>query len=161
MKRMIFTALIIVLVSVVSYARKFVADGKTFTSMGNFKIETADQLLVLNGVELSTYLITYDNSNLRITIAIDKDNKSCRFLTLSDKLSVQYVCCKSYFGIEKLDLKYGKAGLSTSDAALNRDAYFHQKVISTGDTDLISCMRLIASYYPSLLNDLEIVTASR
>jgi hypothetical protein len=161
MKRMILTTLIIVLVSVVSYARKFVADGKTFTSMGNFKIETADQMLVLNGVELSTYVITYDNSNLSVTIAIDKDNKRCRFLTLSNKLSVQYVCCRDYFGIEKLDLKYGKAGLTTSDASLNRDAYFHQKVISRGDTDHISCMRLIASYYPALLNDLENITASR
>jgi hypothetical protein len=161
MKRMILTALLIILVSAAMFARKFVAEGKTFTAMGNFRIETADKPFVLNGIELNTYVITYDNSKMSLTIAIAKDRKCLRYLTLSDKLSVQYVCNGNYFGVEKLDAKYGKDGLKTSDAGLNRSAYFHQKVLSSGYIESIDCMRLIGAYFPELINDFENLLTSR
>jgi uncharacterized CHY-type Zn-finger protein len=155
MKRIFFTALLIILISAASFARKLVAEGKTFTALGNFKIETADQPLVLNGIELKTFVITYENSTMNVTIAIDEDSNCRRFLTISDKLSVQYVCTGSYFGIEKLHKKYAKEGLKTHDSALNRSAYFHQKIIVPGKNDPVYCMKLIAAYYPELINDLE------
>ena len=161
MKRMIFTALLIIVISAASFGRKLVAEGKTFTAMGNFKIETADKPLVVNGVSLDTYVITYDNSKMSVIVAIDKDKKCRRYLTLSDKLSVQYVCYGTHFGIEKLSEKYAKDGFKTSDAALNRSAYFHQKVLVQGQNDPVTCMKLIGAYYPELLNDLENVLATR
>ena len=161
MKRMIFTALLIIALSAASYARKFVAEGKTFTAMGNFKIETADQPFVVNGVALDTYVITYDNSKMSVTVAIDKDKKCRRYLTISDKLSVQYVCYGTHFGIEKIAEKYAKAGLKTSDAALNRSAYFHQKVINQGRNDIVTALKLIGAYFPELINDFENIIASR
>jgi hypothetical protein len=161
MKRMIFLALLIIVISTVSFARKLVAEGKTFTAMGNFKIETADQPLVINGVSLETFIITYDNSRMNVTIAIDKDKKCKRYLTISDKLSVQYVCYGTHFGIEKLNEKYAKDGFRTSESGLNRFAYFHQKVLVQGENDKVTCMRLIGAYFPELLNDFENVIASR
>ena len=148
MKRMVFSALLVVIISTGAFARKLVAEGKTFTTFGNFKIETADQPFVLNGVSLDTYVITYDNSKMSVTIAIDKDKKCRRYVTISDKLSVQYVCYGTYFGVEKLNEKYAAAGIKTSDTALNRSAYFHQKVLTRGDDDIINCMRLIGAYFP-------------
>jgi hypothetical protein len=161
MKRMIFTALLLIIISAGVFARKLVAEGKTFTALGNFKIETADEPLIVNGVSLDTYVITYDNSKMSLTIAIDKDKNCKRYLTLSPELSVQYVCHGTYFGIEKLHEKYAKAGLKTSESALNRSAYFHQKVLVQGQNDQITCMRLIGAYFPELLNGLENIIASR
>jgi hypothetical protein len=161
MKRMIFTALLICLISAASFARKLVAEGKTFTALGNFKIETADQPVVVNGVSLDTYVITYDNSKMNVTIAIEKDKKCRRYLTISDKLSVQYVCYGTHFGIEKLNEKYAKEGFKTSESALNRSAFFHQKVIVQGKNDPVTCMKLIGAYFPELLNDFENIIASR
>jgi hypothetical protein len=161
MKRIILTALLIIAISCASFARKLVAEGKSFTTMGNFKIETADQPLVVNGVSLDTYVITYDNSKLSVTIAIDKDRKCRRYLTISDKLSVQYVCYGTHFGVEKLHQKYATEGLKTSEVALNRSAYFHQKVLTQGENDPITCMKLIGAYFPELLNNPEDIIASR
>jgi hypothetical protein len=161
MKRMIFTALLLLIISAGVFARKLVAEGKTHTALGNFKIETADQPLVVNNVPLDTYVITYENSKMSLTIAIDKDKKCKRYLTISDKLSVQYVCYGTHFGIEKLNEKYANDGLKTSESALNRSAYFHQKVIVQGKNDPITCMRLIGAFFPELLNDQENIIASR
>lgn len=161
MKRMIFTVLLIVVFSTFSFARKLVAEGKTFTALGNFKIETADQPMIINGNSLETYVITYDNSRMSVTIAIDKDKNCKRYLTISDKLAVQYTCHGTYFGIEKLHEKYAKDGLKTSESAMNRSAYFHQKVLVQGMNDPVTCMRLIGSYFPELFNDFENVIASR
>jgi hypothetical protein len=161
MKRMVLTALLILFISAASFARKLVAEGKSFTTLGAFKIETADKPLVINGVSLETYVITYENSKMSVTIAIDQDKKSRRYLTISDKLSVQYVCCETHFGVEKVSQKYASSGLKTSDAALNRSFYFHQKVLCPGQNEPVYCMRLIGAYFPELLNDMDDVVASR
>lgn len=161
MKRVILSVLLILTISAVSFARKLVAEGKSFTTMGDFKIETADQPLVVNGVSLDTYIITYENSKMSVTVAIDKDKKCRRYLTISDKLSVQYVCYGTHFGVEKLNQKYSVEGLKTSDAALNRSAYFHQKVLTQGGNEPVYCMRLIGAYFPELLIDQENLVTTR
>lgn len=152
---MLLTALLIIMVCAASFARKLVAEGKTFTALGNFKIETADVPLIFHGVELKTYVITYENSSLNVTIAIEEDSNCRKYLTISDKLSVQYVCNGSYFGIERLPENYAKYGLKTDDPDLNRTAYFHQKIIVPGKNDPVFCMKLIAAYYPELFDNLK------
>ena len=145
------TALLILMISSASFARK-VAEGKTFTSFGNYRVETAEKQLVVNGVALETYVITYDNSDTKVFIGIEKDKKCRRFITISDELSVQYVCNDIYFGVEKLDKEYAKFGLKTDDSAMNRSAYFHQKVLTRGHNDAVTCMKLISAYFPDLIN---------
>lgn len=161
MKRMVFSALMIMIISTSLLARKLVAEGNTYSAFGNFRIETADQPLIINGVALDTYIVSYENSNMSVTIAIDKDKKCKRYITISDFLSVQYVCYGTHFGVEKLDKKYVEAGLKTSDAGLDRAEYFHQKVLTQGQKDAIYCMKLIGVYFPHLLNEAEAITASR
>lgn len=161
MKRMVFSVLLIMIISTGTFARKLVAEGKTFTTFGNFKIETADQPVVINGVSLDTYILTYDNTKVSVTIAIDKEKKCRRYLTISDNLSVQYVCYKTHFGVEKLGQKYIDAGISTSDAALDRSAYFHQKVLTSGGNDPVNCMKLIGAYFPDLLIEKDNILTSR
>ena len=161
MKRMVFFVLMIMMAGTSLFARKLVAEGKTYSAIGNFRIETADQPLIISGIALDTYLVSYDNSNVSLTIAIDKDRKCRRYITVSDMLSVQYVCYGTHFGVEKLDKKYLEAGLKTSDAALDRSEYFHQKVLTQGQKDAVYCMKLIGVYYPQLLNEAVTITSSR
>ena len=152
MKRVMTMTLLILVISCATFGKKIVAVGKTTATNGNFRIETADQPIVLEGVILDTYTITYDNSDLSIIVAIEKTKKCVRYLTLSDKLSVQYVCYGNYFGIEKLGKQYEKHGIATSDDFLNRAEYFHQKVIVSEPSDAIKCMKLIGAYFPDLLS---------
>jgi hypothetical protein len=85
---------------------------------------------------------------MKVTVAICKDRKCKTYVVLSDKLSVQYVCNESYFGVEKLDKAFEKDGYKTSDTELNRSEYFHQKVIAPGKRGEVEATQLIAAYFP-------------
>jgi hypothetical protein len=161
MKRMLLAAVLILAVSTASFARKKVAEGKTFTDLGNYKIELADNTVPLKGAECKAYIISYENSPMEVKVVICKDRKCKRFVVLSDKLSVQYVCNGTYFGVGKLDASLEKEGYRTSDSGLNRSEYFHQKVITLGQNSELENTQLIAAYFPMLLNNISEVTATR
>jgi hypothetical protein len=161
MKRMLLAAVLILAVSTASFARKKVAEGKTFTDLGNYKIELADNTVPMKGAECKAFIISYENSPMEVKVVICKDRKCKRFVVLSDKLSVQYVCNGSYFGVGKLDTSFEKDGYRTSDSALNRNEYFHQKVITLGQNSELENTQLIAAYFPMLLNNISEVIASK
>jgi hypothetical protein len=150
--------LIIMLISVangLSFARKYVAEGKTWSALGNYKIEVADKPFMLDGAELKTFIISFENSNMEVSVAIQKNRNSTKYIVISDVLSVQYVCHGTYFGVELLDKSLEKNGLKTSSSGLNRGEYFHQKVISMGESCDLDQTKLIAAYFPLLINNQE------
>lgn len=159
MKRMFFAALLIVAFSSASFSREFIAGGKTYSALGDYKIEIADNTVSLNGEQLKAYLISYENSPMEVKVVIRKDKTCKNYIVLSDKLSVQYVCNGDYFGVEKLEKSFAKEGFVTSDKALNRSEYFHQKLIAQGKQDEIEATRLIAAYFPMLIKE-NLVAAS-
>lgn len=161
MKRMILIAGLIFAVSLGTYARKFVAEGKTYSTLGNYKIEIADEFIMLNGKEHKPYVITYENSNLEVKVAVDMEKGVKKYYVISDNLSVQYVSNKHYFGVEKLAPEIAKDGYQTSDAALNRVEYFHQKAITTGMGWRRNNTKLVAAYFPMLLNNVENILAAK
>jgi hypothetical protein len=161
MKKLIVFAVIILLSTTASFARKKVAEGLTYTALGKYIIETADNPVNLNGVDCKTYVISYENTPMEVTVVICKDKKCKRYVVLSDKLSVQYVCNKDYFGVEKLGTNFEAEGYRTSDSALNRAEYFHQKVLAPGQGDELYNTQLIASYFPMLINEATEPVASR
>jgi hypothetical protein len=161
MKRMILASVLIVVFSTASFARKLVAEGKTFTELGNYKIELADNPVPVNGIDCKAFIISYENSPMEVKVVVSKDRKCKRYIVLSDKLSVQYVCYGTYFGVEKLGKTFEKEGFKTSDSALNRSEYFHQKVISHGRGDELENTQLIAAFFPMLLNDPAEIVATR
>jgi len=160
MKRMVFSALLILLISGAATARKFIAAGSTYSSLGNYKIELADDLLNIKGKEFKSFIITYENSNVEVTIAFDKNRKGMTYYVLSPDLSVKYVCNGDFFGVAKLGEKELE-GYRTSDAALNRSEYFHQKVLSRGGSCDLENSKLIAAYFPMLLNNTENMISAR
>lgn len=160
MKRIISGVLMIAAFSSASFSREFVAGGKSNTPLGDYKIEIADNPVVINGEQLKTYVITYQNSSLEVKVVIMKGKKCKNYIVLSDKLSVQYVCNENYFGVEKLDKTLAIEGYKTTDEALNRGAYFHQKVIAPGKRPEVDNAHLIAAFFPMLINDLAGGTGS-
>ena len=150
---MFFAALLIVAFSTASFSREFVASGKTYSALGDYKIKIADNPVALNGDQLKAYVISYQNSPMEVKVVIRKDKECKNYIVLSDKLSVQYVCNADYFGVQKLEKSLEKDGYSTSDEALNRSEYFHQKLLVQGKQDEIEATKLIAAYFPMLIKE--------
>jgi hypothetical protein len=161
MKRMISTAVLTLVFCTAMFAGKVVAKGPTYTALGNYTIETADNAVPVNGEDCKAFVIRYENNPMEVTVAICKDRNCKKYVVLSDKLSVQYVCNDSYFGVEKLDKAFEKDGYKTSDSNLNRSEYFHQKVITPGKRSELEATQLIAAYFPMLLNTPTEPIASR
>jgi hypothetical protein len=161
MKRIILLTVLIVAVSLGSYARKFVAEGKTYSALGNYKIELDTKSIMINGKEHQPFIITYENSNLEVRVAVDMDKEGKKYYVISDNLSVQYVSNRHYFGVEKLDAVLEKDGFRTSDTSLNRLEYFRQKAITTGESWKRDNTKLIAAYFPMLLNNVENLLAAK
>jgi hypothetical protein len=158
MKRMFFAALLIVAFSSASFSREFVAGGKTYSALGDYKIELADNTVTLNGEQLKAFVISYQNSPMEVKVVIRKDKTCKNYIVLSDKLSVQYVCNGDYFGVQKIEKSLEKDGFATSDEALDRSEYFHQKLIAQGKQDEIEATRLIAAYFPMLIKEELVAT---
>jgi len=151
MKKMFFAAILIVAFSTASFSREIVAEGKTNSALGDYRIELASDPVTINGKEFKTMVISYQNSPMEVKVAVSKELNGMKYIVLSDKLSVQYVCNPSYFGVERLDKSFEKDGYATSDDDLNRSEYFHQKVLSSGEGCELDNTRLIAAYFPLLI----------
>lgn len=158
MKRILIAALLIVAFSTAMFSKEIVVEGKTHTTLGDYKIMVADKPVTINGEQLKTYVISYQNSPLEVTVAVRKEKNCKNYIVLSDKLAVQYVCNGDYFGVQKLDKSFEKDGLTTSDEKLNRSEYFHQKLIAPGKQSEIESTQFIAAYFPMLLKDEMIAT---
>lgn len=161
MKKVFFAVILIVALSAASFGRETLAEGKTHSALGNYKIELANNPVTINGEEFKAFIISYQNSPLEVKVAIRDEGKCKKYIVLSDKLSVQYVCNANYFGVEKLDKSFEKDGYSTSDVSLNKSEYFHQKAITSGQGCELDNTSLIAAYFPRLLNNQQELVATK
>ncbi|MCX6334033.1 MAG: hypothetical protein NT092_06970 [Bacteroidia bacterium] len=161
MKKMILMTVLLAAICTVTFGKKVVAKGQTFSALGNYKIETVDNPVSMKGDECQAFTISYENTPMEVTIIVCKDRKCRKYVVLSDKLSVQYVCNKVYFGVERLDKAFENDGHKTTDENLNRVEYFHQKVLGPGQQPVIEATKLIAAYFPFLLNTNTSMTATR
>jgi len=151
MKRMFFLALLTLAFGSATYARELVAEGKTHSALGDYRIEKADKPVIINGEELKAYLISYQNSPMEVTIVIRKGEKCKNYIVLSDRLSVQYVCNENYFGVEMLDKSLVIEGIKPTEAGLDRSEYFHQKKLAPGKRGELENTQLIAAFFPMLV----------
>jgi len=161
MKRVILSTVLVIAFCTASFAGKVVAKGQTYTALGNYTIETADNPVFVKGEECKTFTISYENSPMDVTVAVCKDRKCKKYVVISDKLSVQYVCNDNYFGVEKLDKAFEKDGFTTSESEMNKSEYYHQKVLTPGKRGELEATQLIAAYFPMLLNNPTEAIASR
>jgi hypothetical protein len=153
MRRVLIAAFILFAYSAASFSGEFIASGKTYSAMGDYTIELADSPVILNGEKLKAYTISYEYSPLEVTVIMNNDKKGLYYLALSNNLSIKYVCNGDYFGVQKIDkaVTIGKTSYITSDDAMNRSEYFHQKVIAQGDLSELDSIGLIAAFFPLLI----------
>jgi hypothetical protein len=130
---------------------KKVAEGNTNTPFGKYKIEVSNEPAIVDGESVTSYKITYENSPLSVIILVDKEKNCKNYIVVSEGLSVMYKCNGQYFGVNLIDEKYKKDGLSTDGANLNKDNYFKQKLLLNGPQEEVTATTFIASYYPLLL----------
>jgi len=161
MKKLVLLTVLLVAICTVSFGKKVVAKGQTFTAMGDYRIETIDNPVPLMGNSCTAYSIKYENSPMDVTVIICKDNKCKRYVVISDKLSVQYVCNKDYFGVQPLDKEFESQGYKTSNDHMNRIEYYHQRVLGPGQKPELEATQLIAAYFPMLITPEEMLTASK
>jgi len=159
MKRMFLAAVLILALCSATFAKKVVAEGKTYSALGDYKIETMDQPVILNGKELDAFTVSYENTGMKVTVAVEKTRKCKNYYVLSDGLSIQYTCNKNYFGVERLTKDLEKEGFKTSNDDLNAEQYYHQRVLTAGGNSDQDNTKLIAAYFPFLLKDQEGVLA--
>jgi hypothetical protein len=153
MKKMLFLALLTIAFGSATYAREFVAEGKTYSALGDYRIEKADNPVIINGEEFKAYVISYQNTPMEVTIVVKKGKDCKNYLVFSDKLAVQYVCNENYFGIQKFDKSLVIEGYKPTEAGLNRSEYFHQKKLAPGKRGELENAQLIAAYFPLLLTN--------
>lgn len=152
MKRVFFAVVLVVAMTTTSFSRELVAEGKTFSALGDYKIEIADNPVTLKGVDHKAFIISYQNTPMQVTVVVTKGKNCKNYVVLSEKLSIQYVCNENYFGVQLLDPSFEKDGYKTSTAALNTSQYFHQKVITAGMRGEVENTQMIAAYFPMLIN---------
>ncbi len=158
MKKLLLLALLSVFTGFTMLAEKnVVSKGDTQGPLGKFVIEKTSDFVEINGVALPTYIITYQNSDkvIRVAVDINKKSKTKNYIVLGDDLNLQYTCQLYHFGAKKLDKEYVKAGITNSIDNLNNGEYFHQKILTCSDPDKRDCLGLIACYYPLLIKDYE------
>jgi len=161
MKRMILFAVLVLAAGTFSFGTKLIGEGKTYTSLGNYRVEAIDSPEPLKGADCQAYVIKYENTPMEVTVIVCRDQKDQKYLVLSDRLSVQYVNNAQYFGVEMVDKSFEKEGYKTDNSGLNKIAYFRQKVIGPGQMREKDATRTIAAFFPFLLRTDENMTAEK
>ena len=159
MKKAALFAILILTISMISMGNNLVAKGQSNSAFGNYKIEKLEDHMILKAKELDQYLITYENSDVKMIVAVDKQKKCMKYYVLSDKIPVQYECNGTYFGLKKLDKELIISGYETAMDQLNRGEFFHQRVLTSEMVGTLEHLNLIASYYPGLFKE-QIAKAS-
>lgn len=72
MKRVLLTTVCIAAFCSASLAGDVIAEGKTYSALGDYRIESLDQPVILNGKELDAFTISYQNTNMKVTVAVEK-----------------------------------------------------------------------------------------
>lgn len=160
MKKILALITCIALLQLTGNAMDPVAQGKTFCCLGNYVIEKADYQMIIDGNAIKTFVVSYENSDMTITIGLDDSNKKCTsYIVQSDDLTIQYDCNRKHFGVNRVSEKYIKEGFETDDSSLNRTEYFRQKVITSKKKSNIDQVKLISVFFPKLVTDYETVFA--
>jgi hypothetical protein len=130
---------------------KKVAEGNTSSPFGKYTIEVQNEPVMIDGEQVKSYKITYENSPISVVVIVDKEESCKNYIVVSDNLSVMYTCNGVYFGVNKIDKKYNKDGFVTNVKNLNLSNFYHQKIIVQGMQEEVNATALVASYFPDLL----------
>ncbi len=127
--------------------------GQSLTEFGNYAISKADVPLILNGEEVKTYELVYDNSNRKVQIGVVPEKKCTSFVLKSDMFEIEYVCTRGVFGVKKIEKKYREFAQDINEAVLDKVGYYQQRVICRNEKTEQELLGLIACYFPNLIKE--------
>lgn len=160
MKKLLTILSVSILICLPALASDPVAEGNTNHELGAYIIEKSLAPIIVDARILTTYEVSYENSDMTVRIAIDDSDKKCRkLIVVSDHLNIQYNCDGRIFGVHLLEDGYTDDGLSNSKLYLDNSEYFRQKVISQSAKTEMDQIKLISVYFPKLVKDYERVFA--
>lgn len=133
-----------------------VAEGETNHELGAYIIEKSNAPIISDARILTTYEVSYENSEMTVRIAVDNSDKKCRkFIVVSDNLAMQYDCNGRFFGVKMPEQNYVEDGISGSMINLDRSEYFKQKVLTQKNNTELEQVQLIAVFFPKLIKDYD------
>ena len=128
--------------------------GNSLTDFGKYTIENASQPLSVNGEEVPTFNLMYENTRRPIQIGVVSTKEKCtNFIVKCAEFEVEYVCNQGIFGVKKISKEFRELPVEAIEAKLNRVSYFAQRVISQNPKSQEELLGLIACYFPNLINE--------
>lgn len=127
--------------------------GTSLTDFGKYTIVYSDNPMVLNGTEVKTFDLTYENTQLPVRIGIIHEKECTSFVLRSDVFEIEYSCNKGVFGVRKIEKRFQELPTEANEARLNKVSYYSQRVICQNPKTQDELLGLIACYFPNLVNE--------
>lgn len=151
-----FITMALLLVALISSARIKDAKALTGTSLsafGKYTIEVANSPMKINGEEVKTYQLAYENADRTVTIGVLPQKTCTNFIIRTSMFEIEYVCNKGIFGVKKINQNYATIAKDMNEVVLDRVGYFSQKVITQNKKTEDELLGLIACYFPNLIKE--------
>ncbi len=123
--------------------------GDSNTPMGKYVIEASDVAINYKGTEIKGYKLCYENCKKEVLIGVEELAHCRNFIVILDDLQIVYACDKGVFGVTKFP-KQKSTSINLKEA-IDREQFYHQKVITQKPKTEKELLGLIACYYPALL----------
>jgi hypothetical protein len=127
--------------------------GKSLSEFGKYSVELTNTPMKVNGEELRTYELTYENADRSVQIGVLPQENCTNFIVKTNLFEIEYVCNKGVFGVKKINRNYASIAKDMNEAVLNKAGYFSQRVISQNPKTEDELLGLIACYFPNLIKD--------
>lgn len=127
--------------------------GNSLTDFGKYTIVKSDNPMVIDGKEVKTFDLAYENARQPVRIGLIEEKECTSFIVRSDVFEIEYTCNKGVFGVKKIERKYQELPKEANEAKLNKVSYYSQRVISQNQRSVDELLGLIACYFPNLVNE--------
>jgi hypothetical protein len=124
--------------------------GSSNTWLGDYQIKELPATTE-NGQLMRTFELSYAKAEKKVLIYLDQRPDCREYIVRSKNLEVKYVCNKSGFGAKLVTGKLRKYDPAVNELFLSKEEFKNQSKISEGGLEASSALGLIASYYPSLM----------
>lgn len=127
--------------------------GNTDGEFGKYTIVQSVVPMQVNGVDLKTYTLSYENADRKVQIGVISERRCTDFILKTDMFEICYVCNRGVFGVKKMDREYATISKDLNDAVLDNPAYYTQRVITQTPKSEQELLGLIACYFPMLMKE--------
>ena len=127
--------------------------GMSLSEFGKYTIQMTDSPMKINGMELKTYELVYENADRTVQIGVLPQKKCTNFILKTDLFEIEYVCNKGVFGVKKMNRDYANISKDINEVVLDKVGYFAQRVITQHPKTEEELLGLIACYFPNLIKD--------